>query len=97
MNTPTEKVKKIIKEMKLVLKKNSHVIAETVQVNFSEIANCSNDIKIFLYVNETNYIKYLNAKQDVLYDLLTLIEKENVNLAYPTQTVYVKNTEGDVE
>ena len=97
LNTPTEKVKKIIKEMKLVLKKNSHVIAETVQVNFSEIANCSNDIKIFLYVNETNYIKYLNAKQDVLYDLLTLIEKENVNLAYPTQTVYVKNTEGDVE
>ena len=84
-------------QQKLVLKKNSHVIAETVQVNFSEIANCSNDIKIFLYVNETNYIKYLNAKQDVLYDLLTLIEKENVNLAYPTQTVYVKNTEGDVE
>ena len=97
LNTPTEKIKRIIKKMKLVLKKNSHVIEDTVQVNFDQIASCSNDIKIFLYINETSYIKFLNAKQDVLYDLLTLIEKENVELAYPTQTVYVKNTEGEIE
>lgn len=97
LNTPTEKIKKIIKEMKLVLKKNSHVIEDTVQVNFDQIASCSNDIKIFLYINETSYIKYLNAKQDVLCDLLTLIEKENIELAYPTQTLYVKNTEGEIE
>ena len=97
LNTPTDKIKKIIKEMKLVLKKNSHVLEDTVQVNFDQIASCSNDIKIFLYINETSYIKYLNAKQDVLCDLLTLIEKENIELAYPTQTVYVKNTEGEIE
>ena len=95
LNTSTEKIKKIIKEMKLVLKNNSHVIEDTVHVYFNEIASCSSDIKIFLYVNETSYIQWLNAKQDILCSLLTLIEKENIELAYPTQTVYVKNTEGD--
>ena len=96
LNTPTEKIKKIIKEIKLVLKNNPHVIEDTVHVYFNEIANCSNEIKIFLYVNETSYIQWLNAKQDILCNLLTLIEKDNIELAYPTQTVYVKNTEGEI-
>ena len=95
LNTSTEKIKKTIKEIKLVLRNNPHVIEDTIQVHFDQIASCSNNIKIFLYVNETEYIKFLNAKQEILCSLLTLIEKENIELAYPTQTVYLKNTEGD--
>lgn len=95
LNTSTEKIKKTIKEIKLVLKNNSHVIEDTIQVHFDQIASCSSDIKIFLYVNETEYVKFLNAKQEILCSLLTLIEKENIELAYPTQTVYLKNTEGE--
>lgn len=97
LNTSTEKIKKTIKEIKLVLKNNPKVIEDSIQVHFDQIASCSSDIKIFLYVNETEYIKYLNAKQEILCSLLTLIEKENIELAYPTQTIYVKNTEGEVE
>lgn len=95
LNTTTEKIKKTIKEIKLVLRNNPHVIEDTIQVHFDQIASCSSDIKIFLYVNETEYIKFLNAKQEILCSLLTLIEKENIELAYPTQTVYLKNTEGE--
>lgn len=97
LNTSTEKIKKTIKEMKLVLKNNPHVIEDTIQVHFDAISSCSSDIKIYLYVNETEYVKFLNAKQEILCSLLTLIEKENIELAYPTQTVYVKNTEGERE
>ncbi|MBR3697033.1 MAG: mechanosensitive ion channel family protein [Clostridia bacterium] len=95
LNTPTEKIKKTIKEIKLVLKNNPKVIEDTVQVHFDQIDNSSNKIKIFLYINETEYLKFLNAKQEVLCSLLTLIEKENIELAYPTQTIYVKNTGGE--
>lgn len=93
LNTSTEKIKKTIKEIKLVLKSNPHVIEDTIQVHFDKIASCSSDIKIFLYVNETDFLKFLNIKQEILCSLLTLIEKENIELAYPTQTVYLKNTE----
>ena len=97
LNTPTEKIKKTVKEIKLVLKNNPKVVEETVQVNFDQIGSCSSDIRIFLDINETEYFKYLNAKQEILCSMLTLIEKENIQLAYPTQTIYVKNSEGDVE
>lgn len=95
LNTTTEKIRKIIKEIKLVLANNPNVIEDTIQVNFAEISTSSSDIKMFMYINETNYIKFLNIKEDILCSLLILIEKENIELAYPTQTVYVKNHEGE--
>ena len=95
LNTPTEKIRKILKEIKLVLASNPHVIEETIQVNLAEIVNYSNSIKMLMYVNETNYIKFLNIKEEILCSLLILVEKENIELAYPTQAVYLKNQEGE--
>ena len=91
LETSSEKIKKIVKEMKLLLQNDPKVIKETVEVTLDNISSCSNDIKIFLYVRESEYNKFLKAKQDILCSLLYLVEKENIDLAYPTQTVYVKN------
>lgn len=93
MDTTSEKIKNVVEKIKLVLKNNENVLPETVQVNLAEIASYSSDIKIFLYVNETDYIKFLNIKEKIYCDILELVERENIDLAYPTQTVYVKNTE----
>lgn len=90
LNTPTEKVRKIIKETKLVLANNPKVIKETINVSLDAITAYSTNIKIFLYVTESDYIKYLKCKEDILCSLLFLAEKENIELAYPTQTLYVK-------
>jgi len=95
LETPVEKLRKIVKEFKFVLQNDPNVIKETVEVNITEIANSSTDIKIFLYVREANYSKFLKAKEDILCELLEVVEKENVDLAYPTQTLYVKK--GDIE
>jgi MscS family membrane protein len=78
-----------------VLANNPHVIENTIQVNFAEISDSSNNIKMFMYINETDYLKFLNIKEEILCSLLVLLEKENVELAYPTQTIYLKNNEGD--
>jgi MscS family membrane protein len=93
LETPTEKIRKIIKEIKLVLENNPQVIKGTTQVSLNAISACSSDIQIFLYVNEANYIKFLKIKEDILCSLLFVCEKENVDLAYPTQTLYVKRKE----
>ncbi len=91
MNTTSEKIKNVVEKIKLILKNNPNVLPETVQVSLDEISSYSSDIKIFLYVNETEYIKFLNVKEKIYCDILELVERENIDLAYPTQTVYVKN------
>lgn len=93
LNTPTEKIRKIIKEIKLVLANNPKVIKETISVSLDAITSYSSNIKIFLYVTEADYTKYLKCKEDLLCSLLFLAEKENIDLAYPTQTLYVKGKE----
>ena len=90
LDTPSDKIQKMVKEIKLVLQNDPNVIKETVEVNLHEITNTSCNIKIYLYVREADYAKFLKAKQNILCNILYLFEKENVELAYPTQNVYVK-------
>ena len=90
LDTSSEKIKKIVKEIRFVLENNPIVLRETVEVSLDEITSCSSNIKIFLYVKEADYSRYLKVKQDILCSLLFLIEKENIELAYPTQTLYLR-------
>ena len=93
LETPSEKIKKVVKEIKVVLENDPKVIKETIQVSLINITAYSNDIKIVLFLKEAEYVPFLKAKQDVLCSLLFLVEKENIDLAYPTQTLYVKRKE----
>lgn len=91
LDTTSEKIKSIVKKLRVVLENNPEVKKDTVQVSLSQITAYSSDIKIFLYTKRTNYAEFLQVKQDLLCDILELVEKENIDLAYPTQTVYVKD------
>lgn len=93
LDTQTDKIRKLIKEITLTLKNNPDIIKETVEVHLDAISSCSADVKIYLYVNVSDYVRYLNIKEDILCSLLFLAEKENVELAYPTQTLYVQRKE----
>lgn len=95
MGVPTEQIKKIVKEIKTVLCAKDYVKEDTVYVGFNDISSYSNDITIFLYVNETDYNKYLDMKQEINCDILNILAKENVELAFPTETIHVKNVAGN--
>ena len=87
------KIKDIIKELKVVICSKDYVQRDTVYVGFNGISNYSYNIKIFVYVTETDYIKYLKLEEDLNCEFLNILSKENVRLAYPTQTVDVHNIE----
>lgn len=93
LDTSSDKIQKMVKEIKLILENDPNVIKETVQVNLHEITNSSCNIKIYLYVREADYAKFLKIKQTMLCNILYLFEKENIDLAYPTQNVYIKRKE----
>ena len=85
----SEKIKNIIKELKVVICAKDYVQRDTVYVGFNRISDYSYDIKIFVYVTETNYEKYLKLEEDLNCEFLNVLAKENVELAYPTQTLNV--------
>lgn len=93
MSTSTEKLKKVIKEIKVIMCAKDYVKEDTVYVGFNSISAYSNDIKIFAYLKETEYVKYLKLEEDLNCEFLNVLEKEGVELAYPTETVHVRNIE----
>ncbi len=95
LDTTSEEIKNLVEKIKLVLKNNPSIDEDTIQVVFDAISAYSSDIRIFLYIKETDYIKYLKIKEEIHYELLSLIDNENIELAYPTQTVYLAKNEGD--
>ena len=42
------------------------------------------------YINETNYGKFLEIKEQINYSIMTILQNQGVELAYNTQTIYVK-------
>lgn len=91
MGTSLEKIQKLVKELKVVISSKDYVKEDSVYVGFSDISEYSTDIKIYFYVTETDYVKYLDIKQEFNLEFLQILEKENIVLAYPTQTIEVKN------
>ena len=86
-----DKIKDIIKELKVVICAKDYVQRDTVYVGFNGIQDYSYNIKIFVYVTETNYTKYLKIQEDLNCEFLNVLKKENVRLAYPTQNVNIHN------
>lgn len=83
----SEKIRDIIKELKVVICAKEYVQRDTVYVGFNKISDYSYDIKIFVYVTETSYIKFLKIQEDLNCEFLNVLAKENVHLAFPTQTI----------
>lgn len=89
LQTPNTVIKKILHKIKFVLKTNSDIIEDTLQVHFTEIASDGIKILIYLHTSKTDYNEYENFKDTINLELIKILESENIKLAYPGQNIYI--------
>ena len=58
-------------------------------VNFNSFAQSSLDFFVYTFTKTTDWIKYHEIKQDVLFKINTIIENHGAEIAYPTSTVHL--------
>ena len=63
---------------------------ETIMINFQEISDNGMDLVVVAYINRTNYAEYLDIKEEINYRIMEILENERVEMAYNTQTMYLK-------
>ncbi len=90
LEASTEQINRAISKITTVLKSNEDVKEDTVQVHLSEIRSDCNCISILAYVKVTDYNSFLALKDRIYCDILEVLERENIDLVYPTQLVYTK-------
>ncbi len=86
--TKTTKLRKIPKIVKEVFDKVDD--ADLDRVHFSKFNAFSLDFEIVYYVNTSDYNKYMDIQQNVNLDIKERFEKEKIEMAFPTQTLYLK-------
>lgn len=90
LDTDLPKVLALLEKIKLLLTNNNHVLQNNIKTYFKTVSTNGIDIVIDFYTDIVDYLNYLQFKQEMNYELLDLIQKENINLAYNSQTLYIK-------
>ena len=93
LDTPLEKIERVAEQIEKMLREREDIIKDgKISVKFQEISDNGFKLIINAYVNETKYWQFLYHKEDINYKIMSILQKENVELAYNTQTLYVKNS-----
>jgi small-conductance mechanosensitive channel len=87
-DTPTEKLKQIPTVIKDIVSKQPN--AEIERVHFTEFGDFSLKVLVSYYVTVADYCAYLDAQQSINFAIKEAFEREGIEMAYPTSTVYVK-------
>lgn len=90
LNTPLEKVKAFVENFREILTNNKDIENETMKIFFNTISDNGIDISIDFYTYITNYIDYLKFKEEINYIILDLANKQEIALAYPSQSIYIE-------
>ncbi len=90
LDTPLEKVADLSENIKLSLNTNSHVLKENIRVYFDTISVNGIDISISFYTDITDLEEFLKFKEEINYTLLDIVEQSKIELAYPSQSIYLK-------
>ncbi len=64
---------------------------QTLMVNFNEFSASSLDFFIYTFTKTTNWIKFHEVKQDVLFKITEIVEKHGAEMAFPTSTIHIEN------
>lgn len=86
-DTPVKKLKKIPKIVMDIIGKTE--LAEINRVHFKSFGDFSLIYEVVYYVDTGDYNKYMDTQQGINVALKERFEKEKIEFAFPTQTVYV--------
>ncbi|WP_457638720.1 mechanosensitive ion channel family protein [Persephonella sp.] len=90
-DTPGETVKKIVEEIRQMLKEHPGISKEqTMLVFFDKFNDSSLDIFIYTFTNTANWKEYMAIKEDINLKIMEIVERNGSAFAYPSQSIYVE-------
>ena len=86
------KLSEILSEIKDMVGQHEEIDSDEIyMVNFNQFGPSSLDFFIYAYTRTTNWAKYHEVKQDVLFQAMQIIEKHGAEVAFPTRTLHLFN------
>lgn len=91
-NTPAAKLKMLPQLVKNAIEMLGGIRFD--RAHFQSFGDFSLNFEVVYYVLTPDYTIYMDKQQSINFKLFELLEKEQIEFAYPTQTLYVTSTNG---
>ena len=89
-DTPLKKLKKIPDIIKDIINPEKIDFVDRLdRVHFKEFGDFSLKFDIVYYVKSDDYAKYMDTQQEINYAIKEVFEKEGIEMAFPTQTIFL--------
>jgi len=89
-DTPVEKLKKIPDMVKEIIGRIP--VATVDRVHFTAFAAYSLDFEIVYYVETSDYVVYMDTQHAINIAIAEEFEKEGIDIAYPSQTLFINKS-----
>lgn len=89
--SPKEQLSSIQAKNKFLSLEDLHGIKSTQLVYLDRYNEYSIDILIYCFSKTVNWAKWLEVKQDVMFEIAAILEKNNLSFAYPTNVQINRN------
>ena len=87
-DTSNEKIEQAVKIIEEILESHDDISKDYI-VNLDKLDDSSINIRVHAYVKTKIFKKYLKVKEAFLLELIKRFREENIEFAYPTQTIYI--------
>ncbi len=87
--TTREQIQRVVARIETMLKKNEEVHPDTIMVYFEHYNDSSLDILLYFFTNTTVWAEHLRIKHEINLAIMEILEEEEVEVAFPSRTVYV--------
>ncbi len=74
-----------------ILKSNNNIDKSDMNVVLESLSEYSVNLLVLAYSNKTGYSEYLKVKSDLLLNIYNKFGENNIDFAYPTQTIEIEN------
>jgi MscS family membrane protein len=83
------------KSPKLVSKEDELGVKRTLLVYLDEFSDSSINILVYCFSKTTVWNEWLEIKEDVMYRIMDILEKNSLEFAFPSLSLYHEEKEGD--
>ncbi|MCS6820454.1 MAG: mechanosensitive ion channel family protein [Microscillaceae bacterium] len=93
LSTPAEKIRQLIADIKEYLSQHPNASQLEHLVVWNSFKESSFEILVIYFLNIPDFVQFHIVKGEINFKILEILEKNEIQLAYPTQTLYLKKEE----
>ena len=89
-STPSNKIQNFVEGIKTIIQNHPKTKKDYYQVSFSGYADSSLNIFVNLFLQVKDWNEELTCRQEIFLEILNFAQKENVEFAFPSQSLYIE-------